>query len=239
MFHPSSAVDREAAHRELLDRGYLRIAHFVRESCLRELETEIASLGSATAASNHTVVRDDAGSVIAMHRLDNVSDLLFDLARREEMIGLAAALLGKAAQSLHVSYYAGPAHQTALPARQDHASYYEHFRNELALSICIVLDDIDPLGGAPEYSGAAKRELLAHVASPVIGVDLELATCSPDRFERATVQRGGALIHHSYAIRRTATNLTQRTYRTISFNYRGSPYRERLRREAAAVGGEP
>jgi len=235
MFHPSILPDRAAAHAELLARSYLRVEQFMHEPAVRELEAEIADLCSpACTRSGHFALRDALGFVITMNGLDRVSDLLFDLARRDEMLGLAGDLLGKAALSLHVEYFAKPPHGgTAAPPHQDHAFYHAHFPDELALSFWIALDDVDPDGGALEYGVGSPLALLDHVQSPALDFDYQLPACPALPFEVAVVPRGGALVHHSYTVHRTRTNRSARPRRAVVFNYRGSPYREWLRSEAA------
>jgi ectoine hydroxylase-related dioxygenase (phytanoyl-CoA dioxygenase family) len=226
MSQPSLLPDRRASREELLDRGYLRIPRLVDESTVAQLEREIDALSAP--GSGVRTVRDASGSVLVMNRLDRVSDLLFDLARDGDLIALASELLGKPALSLQVEYFAKPPHGgTAAPPHQDHAFYHAHFPDELALSIWIALDDVDPDGGALEYGVGSPLALLPHVPSPALDFDLELACCPELAFEVAVVPRGGALVHHSYAVHRTATNRTSRPRRAVVFNYRGSPYRER------------
>jgi hypothetical protein len=235
MFHPSLHLDRRTARDELLERGYLRMPAFLNDADIGELEAEVADLCSPTCRrEGHFVLRDASGFVILMNGIDKASDALFDFARRDEMIGLASDLLGKCALSLHVEYFAKPPHRgSAAPPHQDHAFYHAHFPDELALSFWIAIDDVVPDSGALEYGVRSPHELLPHVASSAVDFGLELATPPALDFEVATVPRGGALVHHSYTVHRTRTNRSSRPRRVIVFNYRGSPYRESLRTEAA------
>lgn len=239
MFHPSITSDpaaTAAARDALLSRGYTRLRQLVTTDGVRTLEAEIEAIaGGREVADPPMVLRDAAGAVILMNKIDRTSDLLYDLARAPELLGLASELLGKPALSLHVEYFAKPPHGgTVSRPHQDHAFYHAHFADELALAIWVALDDVGPDSGALEYAVNSPLALLPHAVSSSPDLDMEVVTTAGLTFEVAPVPRGGALVHHSYTVHRAATNATARPRRAVVFNYRGSPYREWLRDEVEA-----
>jgi len=113
--------------------GFTVFPRFADVSEVDILTAEIERLAASwTTESLFGCVRDRFGVPVVMNRLDKQSDVLYDLARHPRLTLTAERLLGRAAISLHVEYFANTG--TAVPAHQDHRSYYDHFRDEAAVA---------------------------------------------------------------------------------------------------------
>jgi len=223
--------DLETAKRHLHTRGFAVFAQFARPETIERMEREIARLMAGhTSNQQYGLMRDAHGHVVVMNGLCKVSDFFFDLARHPDVVNVANFLVGKRTVPLHTEYFAKPAmYSVGTPPHQDQAFYYEHFDDELAISLWVALDDVTENSGALEFVPTSVQTLLPHTQSQCIGFDRELAEAVDDLpFERVTVLCGGCVVHHAYTIHRTAPNRSNRPRRAVVFNYRGSEYREWL-----------
>jgi len=204
--------------------GFTVFPRFADVSEVDILTAEIERLAASwTTESLFGCVRDRFGVPVVMNRLDKQSDVLYDLARHPRLTLTAERLLGRAAISLHVEYFANTG--TAVPAHQDHRSYYDHFRDEAAVALWIALDDIQANSGGLEFGRPYHERLLPHVESSAFHFDCEVASLEGLTFERVQVERGGCIAHDSYSVHRTQPNTSGRPRRAVVFNYRSSSYR--------------
>lgn len=176
---------------------------------------------------------DGRGGVLVMNGLDARSELLFDLARTDALRGMAEFLLDKAAMPIHIEYFGKPrAGAEATPPHQDQVFYQDHFNDEPAVTFWCPLQDVAIGSGALEYGSPSPGQgcLLPHRGSATIDFGAELVDATGYTFAPAPVPQGGCLVHHSYVVHRSGPMTDDRPRRVFAFNYRGSSFRERLRR---------
>ena len=237
MFHPFVLQIEQKIlaekRRSLLDKGYVVFEKLLDPDGVARVLEELQQIMNRPYGSDDcTVLRDEHGFVAVMNGLDKASDFLFDLARRPELLSMAEGLLAKRVVPLHTEYFAKPPLRPSnespvlFPSHQDHAFYHNHFGNEMAISVWIALDDVTVERGAVEFGSPAQIRLLPHRNSAYFGFGQELVDEDGFTFEPVPVPRGGALIHHSFAVHRSGSNRTPNLRRAVVFNYRGSDFRQ-------------
>lgn len=233
---PSSAVLHEA-RAQVWTEGWTVIPDVMPEPVLSALSAEAERLlGEVRPGVNRTSATDQTGGVLVMNGLDARSELLFELARAEAFTTIAEALLGKAAIPIHTEYFGKPA-AGALPTppHQDQVFYESHFCDEPAITFWTPLQDTAVGDGALEYGSPCPPvgRLLLHRQSDCPDFGAELADAANYHFMPAPVTRGSCLIHHSYVVHRSGAMTSSAPRRVFAFNFRGSSYREYLRRAKA------
>jgi hypothetical protein len=176
---------------------------------------------------------DEDGGVLVMNSLDAHSELLFDFARTDAFLRLAEVMLGKAPMPVHSEYFGKPgAGAEPTPPHQDQVFYESHFNDEPAITFWIPLQDVLLGEGAMEYGSPcpAPGKLLPHRKSAAVEFGAQLVDAAGYTFTPVPVPRGGCIVHHSYAVHRSGPMTGSRPRRVLAFNYRGSSYREYLRR---------
>ncbi|MEO8383585.1 MAG: phytanoyl-CoA dioxygenase family protein [Acidobacteriota bacterium] len=202
-----------------LRQGWLLLDPFLRDDEISELAREIDSVPRDSA--------EERGEPVVVRGVDRESDLLFDFARTPALLRAAENLLGKAVVPLYADLFVQPPWGSGVPPHQDQASYEAHFGDEAALSFWFAIDAAPSV--SLEFSAEFVVALAPHRPSLTKHFRHELILDSaPAAFERVTLQRGGCLSYHSYAVHRIAPNDTSHCRRALSLTYRGSPYRERL-----------
>ncbi|MEV6923930.1 phytanoyl-CoA dioxygenase family protein [Dactylosporangium sp. NPDC051485] len=194
--------------------------------CERLLATVQAGVGRQSAT-------DNGGGVLVMNGLDARSELLFDLARTDELRGMAEFLLDKAAMPIHTEYFGKPrASAEPTPPHQDQVFYQDHFADEPAITFWCPLQEVTTGQGTLEYGSPAPAQgsLLPHRQSATVDFGAELVDPFAYTFVPAPVPVGGCLVHNSYVVHRSGPMTDDRPRRVFAFNYRGSSFRERLRR---------
>jgi ectoine hydroxylase-related dioxygenase (phytanoyl-CoA dioxygenase family) len=225
-----------ALRKRFLHDGFVLLHPFVDEAAVARLEAEIADLMRFVDDPGRLfgVVRGEDGNVTVMNNIDKRSDYLYDLARQTQWLDTAAALLGKQVQPLHVEYFAKPPGvMRPTPPHQDHKFYVDHFDDEMAITFWVALDNVTESSGALRYRAPADLKLLDHAPSASPDFDFELFRddgAAIENWRVAEVPRGGCVAHHSFVVHAAGSNLTDGPRRAVAFNYRGSPYREYLRR---------
>jgi ectoine hydroxylase-related dioxygenase (phytanoyl-CoA dioxygenase family) len=173
------------------------------------------------------IFRDERDFPRVINRADNVSDVLFDLARSKKLTNLAESIVGGAVVPLHVEYFSKPPLSSAIsPPHQDQKSYQEHFADELAIGIWIALTDVDSHSGSLEFCVPPSTELLPHSLSKVVDFDFEVTDNPVGRFVPVELKSGDAVIHHAFVVHRSTPNGVNRPRVAIAFNYRTSEYRD-------------
>jgi hypothetical protein len=212
-------------------KGFVVIPSLLPEVDIYILEGEMRRLLALPSANaEYHAVRAPDGSPMVVNGLDRSSDLMFDFARRPDMIAAATTILGMECIPLHVEFFAKPPNTSyRTPAHQDHIFYHNHF-DVLAVAFWVALDDVDASNGGLEYASFVPERLLEHSPSSSIDFDSELIDTSMFSFEPVSLRRGDCVVHHSLAIHRSAANKSPRARRAIAFNYRASPYRHWLNR---------
>ena len=200
-----------------------------------ELLDALAAEGDRLAASlvhgqdGTVVARDQDDDVLSMHHLDRHSDLLFDLIRLPRLVAAAEAVLESRCVPFLTEYFAKPgctAERT--PAHQDQIFYRDHFGDEVAITFWIPLAAVSIGDGVLEYAAPqpSTMTLLRHRESAVQNFGAELVAADEFGFRPAPVPRGGAVLHHSFAVHRSGP-VTRPNRRAFALNYRRSPYRQR------------
>ena len=227
-FGPSAQALRPDHRSTLIKRGYVVINNFISSAGVRSLLEELHGLvDSYRENSVHHLCRDPLGRVLVGNRLEKENDLLFDFARHQELVSLAAELLGKPVVPLHIEYFDKPPGSAfCAPPHQDHA-FYTHFPDELAIAFWVALDPVRE-NGSLQFSTRPYHSLLPHTSSNEIHFDAELANAREFAFEKIMIPRGSCIAFHSMAVHRSGPNFTDRSRRAIVFNYRGSPYKAGL-----------
>jgi len=178
---------------------------------------------------------DGGGGVLVMNSLDARSGFLFDFARTGSFLRLAELLLGKAPMPVHTEYFGKPAAGAEpTPPHQDQVFYESHFNDEPAITFWIPLQDVLVGDGAMEYGSPcpAPGTLLPHRKSATVDFGAQLVEVKGYTFAPVAVPRGSCIVHHSYAVHRSGPMTRGRPRRVFAFNYRGSSYRDYLRRAA-------
>lgn len=231
---PAAEPNLERARSHLWTHGWTVIQQVVPPTVLEALTEEVDRLlSSVPLGVRSTSATDDRGQALVMNGLDARSEFLFDLSRTERFLGLAQTLLGKAAIPIHTEYFGKPGRGAEpTPPHQDQVFYENHFDDEPAITIWTPLQDVVDGGGALEYGTPCPppRDLLPHRKSTSIDFGAELEDASPYAFVPVPVPRGACLVHHSYVVHRSGATMRDRARHVVAFNYRGSSYREYLRR---------
>jgi len=218
---------------QLWRQGWTLVSDILSGAVLDALGAEADRLlHSVPAGVERQSATDDAGGVLVMNGLDARSELLFDFARTDALIGMAELLLGKAAMPIHIEYFGKPRAGTeATPPHQDQVFYEDHFNDEPAITFWCPLQDVPDGAGALEYGSPVPSPsgLLPHRRSANVDFGAELVDATAYAFTRVPVPRGGCLVHHSYVVHRSGPMTLDQPRRVFAFNYRGSSFRERLR----------
>jgi len=173
---------------------------------------------------------DENGFPRVINRADNVSDVLFDLARSKNLMDLAESVIGGAVIPLHVEYFSKPPMSPAIsPPHQDQRSYQEHFTDELAIGIWVALTGVDSDSATLEFCVPPCSVLLPHHPSSAIDFDFEVAERPAGQFVPVALRPGDAVIHHAFVVHRSTPNKTNRARVAVAFNYRTSEYRDSVR----------
>lgn len=229
----------QTARDELWGQGWTLLPRVLPSPLIDALTSEVDRLlAEVPTGVGSRSATDDGGGVLTMNGLDGRSELLFDLARSEALLGMAEFLLAKAAMPIHIEYFGKPrAGAAATPPHQDQIFYQDHFNDEPAITFWLPLHKVAVGHGVLEYGSPCPPQgcLLPHRSSAAIDFGAELVDPTAYTYVPAPVPRGGCLVHHSYVVHRSGPMAYDRPRQVFAFNYRGSSYRERLRQ----CGGQP
>lgn len=229
----SSSIDAllQRAHPNLQQHGHVIIHDLLSANEVEQVRGEYQRFASGViCATNYGIFRDQSGFPLVINRVDNVSDLLFDLARSSKLINLVESVLGSPIVPLHAEFFCKPPHSSIVsPPHQDQVFYDQHFSDELAAAVWIALSEVD-LNAAPlEYAFPPISYLLPHKKSSSGDFDYELATARGGSFAAVPLRAGDAVIHHAFVVHRSAPNRATRPRLAVAFNYRTSEIRRSAR----------
>lgn len=227
-----------SARDQLWADGWTVLPGFLPEPVLDALNAEADRLLAAAQSGDDRDCDVDPGGVVqAMSALDARSELLFDLARTSAFLEVAEFLLEKAAMPIHIKYFGKPAGGVAAtPPHQDQRFYDSHFNDERAIAFWCPLQAVPVSSGALQYRTPALDYgvLLPHLTASTVDFGAELVDATSRDYLPVPVARGAALVHHSYAAHRSGAMTVDAPRRVFAFSYRGSAYREYLRRRGAS-----
>lgn len=220
-------VESDAARASLFSRGYAVMPAALGPDLLDAMTVEIDRIETEFLSG----LRNDCnanplGEFAGVRDLDVASDMFFDLSRSAPMCSLVECLLPGRCLPLLTELFCKPAQlSTPTPPHQDQPFYDEHFTHELAVTLWCPLSDVGLADGPLQYAvpNAAPGQQLPHETVSAFGRTLVDA----NRFEYRTVlaERGDVIVHHAYAIHRSAPNVSGRSRRSIGFTYRTSSIR--------------
>jgi hypothetical protein len=217
--------------------GWTVLPGFLPELVLDALNAEADRLLAAAAAGvDRNFVMAPAGGVLVMSGLDARSELLFDLARTSAFMKVTEFLLEKAAMPIHIKYFGKPGRGAeATPPHQDQVFYDSHFNDERAITFWCPLQEVPVASGALQYQTPALDYgvLLPHLTSDTVDFSAEMVDATSGDYTPVPVARGSVLVHHSYAAHRSGGMAVDAPRQVFAFSYRGSAYREHLRRRGS------
>jgi Phytanoyl-CoA dioxygenase (PhyH) len=229
-----SAETLRSARDQLWADGWTVLPGFLPERVLDALNAEADRLLAAAPADvDRNIALDPAGAVLVMSGLDARSELLFDLARTSAFMKVTEFLLEKAAMPIHIKYLGKPGRGAeAAPPHQDQVFYDGHFNDERAITFWCPLQEVATASGALQYRTPPLDYgvLLPHLTSGTVDFGAEMVDVTSRDYTPVPVARGSVLVHHSYAAHRSGGMAVDAPRRVFAFSYRGSAYREHLRR---------
>lgn len=206
----------------LLERGYLDLRRLGSGRWCRQCRQELARCYGSEATSPPFPSHNDSYRWI--RGVDRQSDFFFDLARKPRILSLVSLLLNKEVIPLSVDCFIGSrSNVQRTTAHQTHVRYQEHFDDEMALSIWICVQGRQRL----EFARWSPLKLLPHTA--LDAEDSELDDAAGYEFHGLCLNEGDSVAFHSYAIHRNDSPAGVVPALSAVLNYRGSPFRTRIK----------
>lgn len=215
-------------------KGYTLVRNVLKQGdiarCLVEYERFVCGV---YADGSFGIAKDDFDQPLVINRVDKVSDILFDLARRPDIKQLAERMVGGPVVPLHVEFFSKPAKTTHFsPPHQDQIFYQPHFDDEIAITVWIALSKITSESAPLQYFRCNKLELLDHKGADTLDFDFELEKSPTETPETIVMNVGDAAIHHAFTIHRSLPNISNSPRIAIAFNYRTSELGRRARKSS-------
>lgn len=224
----------DAARLDLDERGWAQVEGLLDADRLNMFSSEVSRIiaETQTGVTATSAAVDDG--VLVINSLDAASEILFDFARTDYMMGLAETFLGKRAQPIHIEFFGKPAPGSPpTPPHQDQIFYNDHFDDEPAVTFWCPLEDVSHDSGCLEYGTPYPAgTLLPHRQSDALDFGAQLTDDSSYTYTPVAVSAGDCLVHTAYVVHRSGPMRSSRPRRVLAFNYRGSSYREMLRTDA-------
>ena len=208
---------REDDRLQLFERGFVILQNFLPEDTVQRLTFEVVRLCAQEDTGDST--RRD---IVFLTDVERRSDYIFDTARSPRLVDFICSLMDTRAVPMNVELFVKPPRSAFVtPIHQDHAFYKKPFERA-ALTIWIALDDATGESGALQYAEGRWSITLPHKRSQVDYFSLEIEGASELNFRLAEVQRGGCVVHHSFAVHRSGPNVTDAPRRALAFTYRAA-----------------
>jgi hypothetical protein len=224
------------ARDQLWSDGWTVLPGFLPDRVLSVLIAEADRLLADPPGVDNGSANDLPWDTPVMNGLDARSELLFDLARTPAFMGVTEFLLEKAAIPIHIKYFGAPRRGTEATAPlQDQVFYDRHFNDERAITFWCPLQDVPVESGALQFRTPALDYgiFLPYLASCAMNCSAGTVDGISLDYTAVPVSRGTVLVHHSYAVHRSGAMTVDAPRRVFAFSYRGSAYREHLRRRGS------